>query len=312
MSKHHSKNVRYALAGAMLLASVSVSAQQISGTVKDANGEPIIGATIMEQGTQNGTVTDFDGNFSLNLKKAGNLNISYVGMKSQSIPTSGKSNISVVLEDDATTLNDVVVIGYGTVKKKDLTGSVASVKAEDLGNVAGANVMQAMQAKVPGVDLQQSDGQAGSGVSITMRGNRSILASNNPLVIVDGVEYGSTLDIPASEIESMDVLKDAASTAIYGTKGANGVIIITTKRGSSGKTKVNFSAYWAFKSPANVLKPMYGTKEVQRLIDAANYETARNNGWDFSKGTATAEDVLTGENNGVQLIDIYNDGSYTD
>ena len=296
----------------MLLASVSVSAQQISGTVKDANGEPIIGATIMEQGTQNGTVTDFDGNFSLNLKKAGNLNISYVGMKSQSIPTSGKSNISVVLEDDATTLNDVVVIGYGTVKKKDLTGSVASVKAEDLGNVAGANVMQAMQAKVPGVDLQQSDGQAGSGVSITMRGNRSILASNNPLVIVDGVEYGSTLDIPASEIESMDVLKDAASTAIYGTKGANGVIIITTKRGSSGKTKVNFSAYWAFKSPTNVVRPMYGTKEVQRLIDAANYETARNNGWDFSKGTATAEDVLTGENNGVQLIDIYNDGSYTD
>ena len=312
MSKHHSKNVRYALAGAMLLASVSVSAQQISGTVKDANGEPIIGATIMEQGTQNGTVTDFDGNFSLNLKKAGNLNISYVGMKSQSIPTSGKSNISVVLEDDATTLNDVVVIGYGTVKKKDLTGSVASVKAEDLGNVAGANVMQAMQAKVPGVDLQQSDGQAGSGVSITMRGNRSILASNNPLVIVDGVEYGSTLDIPASEIESMDVLKDAASTAIYGTKGANGVIIITTKRGSSGKTKVNFSAYWAFKSPTNVVRPMYGTKEVQRLIDAANYETASGNGWDFSKGNATAESVLTGENNGVQLIDIYKDGSYTD
>ncbi len=297
----------------MLLASVSVSAQQISGTVKDANGEPIIGATIMEQGTQNGTVTDFDGNFSLNLKKAGNLNISYVGMKPQVIKTAGKSSFNITLEDDATTLNDVVVIGYGTVKKKDLTGSVASVKAEDLGNVAGANVMQAMQAKVPGVDLQQSDGQAGSGVSITMRGNRSILASNNPLVIVDGVEYGSTLDIPASEIESMDVLKDAASTAIYGTKGANGVIIITTKRGNSGKTKVNFSAYWAFKSPTNVLKPMYGNKEVQRLIDAENYKTAQKNGWDFSKGTATAESVLgSRSNNGVKLIDIYNDGSYTD
>ena len=313
MSKHHSKNVRYALAGAMLLASVTVSAQQISGTVKDANGEPIIGATIMEAGTQNGTVTDFDGNFSINLKKAGDLNISYVGMKSQVIKTAGKSSVNITLEDDATTLNDVVVIGYGTVKKKDLTGSVASVKAEDLGNVAGANVMQAMQAKVPGVDLQQSDGQAGSGVSITMRGNRSILASNNPLVIVDGVEYGSTLDIPASEIESMDVLKDAASTAIYGTKGANGVIIITTKRGSSGKTKVNFSAYWAFKSPTNVVKPMSGAKEVQRLIDADNYQTASKNNWDFSTGNATAESVL-GErsNNGVKLIDIVKDGSYTD
>lgn len=250
--------------------------------MKDSFGDPVIGATIMEKGTQNGTVTDIDGNFTLKLQKAGNITVSYVGMKAQTVETKGKSSLSITMEDDNTTLNDVVVVGYGVMKKKDLTGAVASVKQEDLGKVAAANALQAMQAKVPGVDLQQSDGQAGSGVSMKLRGNRSILASNSPLILVDGVVYGSTLDIPASEIESMDVLKDAASTAIYGTRGANGVIIITTKRGKSGKTTVGFNAYVSFKSPANVVKPMYGEAEVQRLIDKKNYEEAAKNNWEFT------------------------------
>ena len=235
-------------------------AQKVSGTVKDANGEPVIGATIMEQGTQNGTVTDLDGNFTLNLKNGGSINVSYVGMKPQTIATSGKSSFEIKLEDDATTLNDVVVVGYGTMKKKDLTGSVASVKTEDIAKVAGANVLQAIQARVPGVDVQQSSGEAGGKNSINIRGMRSVTASNSPLIIVDGVEYGSTIDIPASDIESMDILKDASSTAIYGTKGANGVIIITTKRGKAGKTNVNFNAYWSFNSPTAAVKAMYGEK----------------------------------------------------
>ncbi|MCQ2220983.1 MAG: TonB-dependent receptor, partial [Prevotella sp.] len=221
-----------------------------------------------------------------------------------------------VLKEDNLALEELVVVGYGVQKKKDLTGSVASVKTEDLGKVAGANALQAMQAKVPGVDLQQSDGQAGAGVSIKLRGNRSILASNNPLILVDGVEYGSNLDIPASEIESMDILKDAASTAIYGTKGANGVIIITTKRGQSGKTRVGFNAYLSFNSPTNVVKPMYGDKEVQRLVDAKNYQEAASNNWDFSKGTATAESILGGAVHSYSGLNLYNDivknGSYTD
>lgn len=309
------KTIRIALALMLTMIVGTIQAQTVKGNVKDSFGDPVIGATVMEKGTQNGTVTDIDGNFTINLKKAGQLAISYVGMKSQTVDVKGKSIVEITMEDDHTTLNDVVVVGYGVMKKKDLTGAVASVKTEELGKVASANALQAMQAKVPGVDLQQSDGQAGAGVSMKLRGNRSILASNNPLILVDGVEYGSTLDIPASEIESMDVLKDAASTAIYGTKGANGVIIITTKRGKAGKTSVGFNAYVAFKSPANVVKPMYGEAEVQRLIDKKNYEEAAKNNWEFTYN-ATAEELLGGAIHSYSGLNLYEDivknGSYTD
>ena len=305
------KTIRLALAAGLVMTTCASWAAPISGTVKDANGEPVIGATVMEQGTQNGTVTDMDGNFTLDLQKGGNLNVSYVGMKPQVISTSGKSTINISLEDDATTLNDVVVVGYGTMKKKDLTGSVASVKMEDIAKVAGANVLQAIQAKVPGVDLQQTSGEAGGSTSINIRGTRSITASNTPLIIVDGVEYGTTIDIPASDIESMDILKDASSTAIYGTKGANGVIIITTKRGKAGKTNVNFNAYWSFNSPTEAVKSMYGTKEVQRWNDRANYQADYKSGnWGESNvghdfGKQSLED-------GTFIKDMIANGDYTD
>ena len=162
--------------------------------------------------------------------------------------------------------------------KRDLTGSVASIKAGEIGKVAASNAMQAMQAKVPGLDITQNSGEAGSGLSMTLRGNRSISASNSPLILVDGIEYGSTLDISPSDIESMEVLKDASSTAIYGTKGANGVIIITTKRGKAGKTRVEVNAYMSSNTAADISKMMYGQKEVQRLIDRANYTA------DFASG----------------------------
>ena len=301
------KAFRIVLVGLFLCIASAIQAQTVTGNVKDSSGEGVIGATIMEKGTKNGTVTDIDGNFTIKLTTGHQLEISYVGMKTQTIDVTGKTSISTVLEDDNTTLEDVVVVGYGTMKKKDLTGSVSSVKADDLNKVASANALQAMQAKVPGVDLQASDGQAGSGVSMTLRGNRSILAGNGPLVLVDGVEYGSTLDIPASEIESMDILKDAASTAIYGTKGANGVIIITTKRGKSGKTNVGFNAYLSFNSAANVVKPMYGDKEVQRLVDAEIYK---------GNTSATAESILGGAVHSYSGLNLYSDivqnGSYTD
>ena len=286
----------------------------VTGTVKDAAGEPMIGVSVLVDGTTNGGVTDLDGNFTIQkVPNNGVLKFSYVGFKDQKVSVAGKNSVSVVLQEDAMGLDEVVVVGYGTMKKKDLTGSVASVKTEDLTKVAGANVLAAMQAKVPGVDLQQSGGgEAGAGVSMQMRGNRSLLANNDPLVIVDGVEYGSTLDIPSNDIESMDILKDAASTAIYGTKGANGVILITTKRGKAGRTSVNFNGYLSFNGVTGIVKPMYGDKEVQRLIDKKNYEDAAANNWTFTN-TATPADVLTFNlEDQTPTLDIYNDKSYTD
>ena len=293
---------------------VAYAQKTVTGTVVDATGEPMIGVSVMVDGTTNGGVTDFDGNFTIkNVPDNGVLKFSYIGFKDQKVSVAGKENLSVTLQEDATGLEEIVVVGYGTMKKKDLTGAVASVKTDDLKAVAGANALSAMQAKVPGIDLQQSDGgQAGGGVSMTFRGNRSLNASNAPLVLVDGVEYGSTVDIPAGDIESMDILKDAASTAIYGTKGANGVILITTKRGKAGKTTVSFNGYLSFNSATGVVKPMYGDKEVQRLIDKKNYETAAANDWNFTN-SATAADVLTFKlDDGTETMDIYNNKSYTD
>lgn len=292
----------------------------IKGTVKDSNGEPMIGVSVVPEGNAGtGSVTDLDGNFTLtNVTPSTVLKFSYIGYKDKKVKVGNQSNVVIVLEEDNNSLDELVVIGYGVVKKRDLTGSVASIKSDDLKNVATSNAMQAMQAKIPGMDLQQSSGESGSGVSINLRGARSMLASNNPLILVDGVAYGSTLDINPSDIESMEVLKDASSTAIYGTRGANGVIIITTKRGKAGRTSVGFNFYNSFNSPTNAAHSMYGTKEVQRLIDKRAYQ-------DWAKGEKTLdaynavyagitpETVLTEKlDDGTPTLDIYNDGSYTD
>lgn len=295
---------------------VAYAQKTVTGTVVDAAGEPMIGVSILVDGTTNGGVTDFDGNFTIqNVPENGVLKISYVGFKDQKIPVAGKNSIKVTLEEDAMGLDEIVVVGYGTMKKKDLTGAVASVKQGDIQQVAAPNAMQAMQAKVPGVDMTQSSGQAGAGVSITLRGNRSISASNSPLIIVDGVEYSGDLDVAASDIESMDILKDAASTAIYGTKGANGVIIITTKRGKSGKTRVDFSAYLAFKSPTNAVKSMYGNKEVQRWIDRANYHADLASG-NWGSSNVSLSDVFAATtiagNDKYQVVDLINRGDFVD
>ena len=299
-----------------LKSNISINQQYITidGLVVDNNGEPIIGASVIQKGTTNGTITDLDGKFLLNSPRDAELVISYVGYVTQTVKAA--SSLRVVLLEDAQSLDEVIVVGYGIVKKRDLTGSVSSVKQEDLQKVASSNVLTAMQAKVPGLDIQQSSGQAGSGISMTLRGNRSISASNDPLILVDGVEYGSTFDIPASEIESMDVLKDASSTAIYGTKGANGVIIITTKRGSAGRTNVNFNGYLSFNRPTSAAKPMHGDQEVQRLIDAQDYKdnfAIYQQSGIWGTNITKPEDVLTKVlDDGTNTIDIYNNKSYVD
>ena len=243
------KNVRYALVGMLLLfCSASVQAQTVSGNVKDPTGEPVIGATVMEQGTQNGTVTDFDGNFTITLKgKSNKLVFSYVGMQNQTVDVAGKSSINVNMKDDAQMLDEVVAIGYTTVRKRDLTGAVSQVSAKQIEDIPVSNVTEALTGKMAGVNVTTTEGSPDADITIRVRGGGSLSQDNSPLYIVDGFEVSSINDIASSDIETIDVLKDAASTAIYGARGANGVVIVTTKSGKEGKINVNFNASLGWK-----------------------------------------------------------------
>ena len=246
------KKVRYGLVGLLLLFCAAVQAQTISGNVKDAAGEPIIGATVMEQGTQNGTVTDFDGNFTLKLQKGGNLNISYVGMKPQVIKTAGKSSVNVTLEDDNTTLNDLVVVGYGTMKRSDLTGSVSSVNTEQLNAKGASSVLGNLQGATPGVNITMAGGRTDGAPTIEIRGKSSINSGTTPLYVVDGVMCDDIDWLNPQDIEKIDILKDASSTAIYGSRATAGVVMVTTKSGTTvskdAKATISYDGYFGWKS----------------------------------------------------------------
>lgn len=251
------KSIRATLVLALMLLVGTVQAQTVKVNVKDSSGEAVIGASVIEKGTRNGGITDFDGNFTL--KSTGKpVVISYIGMKSKTVDVKGKSSINIVLEEDNTTLNDVVVIGYGSVKKKDLTGSVTTVNSEALQAVPVANASEALTGKMPGVQITTTEGSPDADVKIRVRGGGSITQSNDPLYIVDGFPVESISDIPSNDIEDITVLKDASSTAIYGSRGANGVILVTTKSGKAGQTKVSYNAYYSWKKIAkkmDVLSP---------------------------------------------------------
>ncbi len=221
----------------------------VKGTVKDKTGEPLIGVSVT-YGSGQGTVTDIDGNFSVNVPGS-TIKFSYIGYKPQSLKASG--NMNVTLEEDNTTLEDVVVIGYGTMKRKDLTGSVSSVTGDALTKNPVANVSEALQGKLGGVNVISQDGRPGAEMSIRVRGGGSITQSNDPLFIVDGIAVSSIDDIPADLIESIDVLKDASSTAIYGARGANGVILVTTKGAKEGKPQIKYNMYYQIKAKPKML-----------------------------------------------------------
>ena len=251
------KQIRFVLTMVLLFVVGCVSAQTVKVTVTDQTGETVIGATVMEKGTNNGAITDFDGNATVKLLgKSNSLVISYLGMKTKTIDTKGKEHVAVVLEDDATTLNDVVVIGYGTVKKKDLTGSVSSLNEKQISNIPVSNVSEAMTGKMAGVNITTTEGSPDADVKIRVRGGGSLSQDNSPLYIVDGFPVSSISDIAPSEIQSIDVLKDASSTAIYGARGANGVIIITTKEGKEGKTQVSFNGLLGWKKVTKTVKTL--------------------------------------------------------
>lgn len=229
---------------------------KISGSVRDAAGESIIGATILEKGTSNGVVSDMDGNFSMTVAANGILHISYIGYVDQDIAVAGKSLFNIQLLEDTEMLDEVVVIGYGTVKRRDLTGAIASVKGDEVAANPVSNVAQALQGRLPGVNVVSQDGRPGATISVRVRGGGSITQSNDPLYVVDGFPVSNIGDIPASEIESIDVLKDASSTAIYGARGANGVILVTTKSAKEGQIKVSYDGYVQVKNVSKTLETL--------------------------------------------------------
>jgi TonB-linked SusC/RagA family outer membrane protein len=231
--------------------------KQVSGTVVDAAGEAVIGASVMVKGTSTGTITDFDGNFTLqNVSEKASLVISYVGYRNQTIAVAGKSQLNVTLEEDRQLLDEVVVVGYGVQRKSDVTGALTRVGEKELNTKPVANAFEALQGKAAGVDITTSE-RPGTVGSIAIRGQRSISAGQGPLYVVDGVplQAGGIETLNPRDIESIDILKDASSTAIYGSRGANGVVLVTTKRGQEGKTQLSYSGAFTFekivdKSPA--------------------------------------------------------------
>ena len=228
----------------------------IKGTVKDVSGDPIIGASVKVQGSKSGVITDFDGNFSVPAENNATLVISYIGYTTETVKVSGRNNLSITLREDAQTLNDIVVIGYGVQKKSDLTGSVASVKAEDLKNRSTTDAAAALQGKAAGVQILNSSGKPGQGASIRVRGYSSNSSNIGPLLIVDGLQVSSIQYLDPSMIESMEVLKDAASAAIYGAEAGNGVVLITTKSGakSKGQGSITYEAKFTNQGLGNVGK----------------------------------------------------------
>lgn len=219
----------------------------ISGNVKDSTGEPVIGASVLEKGTTNGIITDFDGNFNLSVGEKSTLVISFVGYKTQEINVNGQTSFNVILKEDTEVLEEVVVVGYGTAKKSDVTGSISTVNEKTLKQVPTSNVAASMQGRIAGVQIQQTSTRPGQASQIRIRGTRSLTASNDPLIIVDGIPFGGSMnDIAPEDIKSVDILKDASATAIYGSRGANGVILITTNRGNYSDATVSYNGYAGF------------------------------------------------------------------
>ena len=262
------------LALMMVGSTVAMAQGKVSGTVVDANGDAIIGASVIVKGTSTGTVTDYDGNFTIqNVPANGSLVISYVGYRNQTVAVAGKSQVNVTLEEDRQLLDEVVVVGYGVQKKSDVTGALAHLESKELTSMPVSNALQAMQGKAAGVDITNSQ-RPGEVGSITVRGQRSIDASNGPLYVVDGmtIQNGGIENINPADIESIEVLKDASSTAVYGSHGANGVVLVTTKKGKQGKITLNYSGTVTFSTVSNVSE-MMGAAEWLKYSRYAYYNS---------------------------------------
>lgn len=256
--------------------SVSIFSQNlnVNGLVRDRSGESIIGASILEKGTTNGTITDIDGNFTLRTNQDAILVISYIGYKTQEVSIKTDKKLVIILDEDSRSLEEIVVIGYGTARRSDVTGSIASVGGEELLEVPATNISYALQNRVAGVDMTQTSSKPGASMQIRIRGTRSLTASNDPLIVLDGIPFmGDLSDINPNDIKSMDILKDASSTAIYGSRGANGVILISTVKGAQGApAKVSYNGYFGFKTIFSDY-PMMNGPEFSKLRKEAGIFT---------------------------------------
>lgn len=271
-----------------ILLSANAFAQQmvVKGVVKDTTGEPVIGANVVVKGTTNGTITDFDGNFQLNANKGDIITISFIGYQSQEAQVAASMNI--ILKDDTELLDEVVVIGYGSVKKDDLSGSVVAIKAEEMNKGAVTSPQELIMGKVPGLSVSQGDGAPGAGSTIRIRGGASLNASNDPLIVIDGIPVSNDAapgtpnalaTINPNDIETFTVLKDASATAIYGSRASNGVIIIQTKKGTQDKIKVSYSGTFTAKDPYKRIE----TLDAQSFREVMQAQ--------YPEGTAQSTDI---------------------
>ena len=261
---------------------------QVTGTVSDENGMPLPGANIVEKGTINGVQTDFDGNFSINLSdENATLIVSYIGFATKEIAVNGQTQLQITLLEDSAKLDEVIVVGYGTQKKSDLTGSVVRVSLDDKENQGNTNILQALSGAAAGVNIQNAS-VAGGEADFSIRGKTSLSASDSPLIVVDGIIYnGSITDINTNDVESIDILKDASAAAVYGSRSANGVVIITTKKGKSEVPLITFNMYSGFQNMTNnPMRVMNANEYATRLVDYYYQQDLYN--WYYTNPTSSA------------------------
>ena len=280
---------------------VQQATKKITGTVVDAMG-PVIGASVVEKGTTNGTVTDFDGNFSLNVKPGATIVISFIGFETQEIKVGNRDNFQITMKDDNAVLEEVVVVGYGVQKKKLVTGATVQVKGEDIAKLNTTNALTAMQASTPGVNITQSSSQPGKGFKVNIRGVGTI-GNSSPLLIIDGINAGTADDglngLNPNDIESIDVLKDAASAAIYGARAANGVILVTTKQGKEGKMSIQYDGFVGW-SNAYKVPSMLNAQQYMQVINETYFNTY---GAVPQWGTLVPQNILDRVNQGWEGTD---------
>ena len=239
----------------------------VKGSVKDVEGNPLPGVNVVENGTTNGAVTDLDGNYTINVSSPNAiLSFSYVGYLTEDIEVNNQNTINIALIEDIRALDEVVVIGYGSVKKVDLTGAIATVSGDDLNKNAVVDPLYALQGKAAGISITPKSGQPGADVQVIIRGVQSINASNSPIYVIDGIISESMGHINTNDIESISVLKDASSTAIYGSRAANGVVIISTKRGSKGAPVISFHTYQGIRTSSNLMPELLNSEDYLHLL----------------------------------------------